>query len=315
MKHLAQITEEVQTWRNLEKEVSSLLEITHLALAEKDNSLQEYITGELNELHKVLENQEFQLTLSGQYDHRDAIVSVHAGAGGTESQDWAQMILRMYIRWGERHNLQVQILDSSEGEEVGIKSATLEVTGKFAYGFLRPERGVHRLVRLSPFDADHQRHTSFAMVEILPTAEEETDIELNPQDLKIDFFRSSGPGGQNVQKIASAVRMTHIPTGIVVSCQNERSQWQNREFALKILRARLLELEIERRAKQMEGIRGKPVSAEWGNQIRSYVLHPYKMVKDHRTGHQTSNTESILDGNLEPFIQAYLLWSVGSNNS
>ena len=313
MRRLAQLKEDVETWRDLESKSRSLLELAELALAEGDTSLEEHLSEEVEELSRLLEKQEFQLTLSGPYDQRDAILSVYAGAGGTESQDWAQMLLRMYLRWVERQGFKAQELDVSYGEEAGIKSATVEIAGGYGYGYLRTERGVHRLVRLSPFDAKHQRHTSFAMVEVLPAAEEEeVDVTLRPEDMKMDFFRSSGPGGQNVQKVASAVRITHVPTGIVVTCQNERSQAQNREYALKILRARLLERELERRAKEMEEIRGEPVSAEWGNQIRSYVLHPYKMVKDHRTGHQTSNAEAVLDGDLEQFITAYLLWSVGA---
>ena len=239
---------------------------------------------------------------------------MQAGAGGTESMDWAEMLLRMYVRWAENQGRRAQVLDVSYGEEAGIKSATLEVDGKYGYGYLKAERGVHRLVRLSPFDANHLRHTSFAQVEALPAADDDPEIVIKPDDLKVDFFRSSGPGGQNVQKVASAVRITHLPTGLVVACQNERSQYQNREFAMKILMARLLERNIQERAAERARLRGERVSAEWGNQIRSYVLHPYKLVKDHRTDHQTSDADGVLDGDLDDFIRAYLASTMGKSS-
>ena len=224
------------------------------------------------------------------------------------------MLLRMYIRWTESLGRKAQILDLSPGDEAGIKSVTIEIGGQYAYGYLKAERGVHRLVRLSPFDANHLRHTSFALIEALPAAEEDPEINVKPDDLKIEFFRSSGPGGQNVQKVASAVRIIHQPTGIVVACQNERSQHQNREFAMKILMARLLERQLQERAQEMSRIKGEHVSAEWGNQIRSYVLHPYKMVKDHRTGYQTSDPDGVLEGSLDEFMKAYLLSNVGKDS-
>ena len=312
MQRLARLKETVEVWRDLAYRARSLLELTDLAIEEGDASLEDQLRSEAEELHRTLVREEFQLTLSGPYDERSAILSVHAGAGGTESQDWAQMLLRMYLRWSEKQGRGTQILDVSYGDEAGVKSVTLEVGGKYAYGYLTAEMGVHRLVRLSPFDANHLRHTSFAQVEALPAAEDDPEIVIRPEDLKVDFFRSSGPGGQNVQKVASAVRLTHLPTGIVVACQNERSQHQNREFAMKILMARLLERKMKERAEEMSRLKGERVSAEWGNQIRSYVLHPYKLVKDHRTDHQTTNADGVLDGELDEFIQAYLESTMGS---
>jgi peptide chain release factor 2 len=225
------------------------------------------------------------------------------------------MLLRMYLRWAETGSYGSQVLDLSYGEEAGVKSVTLEIAGDYAYGYLKAERGVHRLVRLSPFDANHMRHTSFARVEVLPAAEEDPDIIVRPDDLKIEFFRSSGPGGQNVQKVASAVRITHLPTGIVVACQNERSQYQNREFAMKILMAKLLEQQIEQKAEEIARLKGEHISAEWGNQIRSYVLHPYKLVKDHRTGYEITDPDRVLDGGLEDLIHAYLMYTVGDDQA
>lgn len=313
MQQLARLKERVELWRGLEEHSSSLLELTELAIADGDSSLEDQLRSETEEIFQALAQEELNLTLSGPYDDRAVIVSVHAGAGGTESQDWAQMLLRMYIRWAEIGKRPVQLLDTSYGEEAGVKSATLEIGGRYAFGYLRAERGVHRLVRLSPFDANHSRHTSFALVEAMPAAEEDPEISLKPEELKVEFFRSSGPGGQNVQKVASAVRLTHLPTGLVVACQNERSQHQNREFATKILMARLLERQFQQKAEEMARIKGEHVSAGWGNQIRSYVLHPYKSVKDHRTELQTSNPEAVLDGNLDEFIRAYLMFTIGKD--
>ena len=311
MQRLARLKESVELWRDLAERTTSLLELTDLAIDEGDGSLDEQLRAEAAEVSRILEIEEFQLTLSNPYDDRSAILSVYAGAGGTESQDWAEMLLRMYLRWSEDRRRGTQVLDVSYGEEAGVKSVTVEIEGQCAYGYLKAEKGVHRLVRLSPFDGNHLRHTSFAQVEVLPAAEEDPEITVRPDDLEIEFFRSSGPGGQNVQKVASAVRITHLPTGIVVACQNERSQHQNREFAMKILMARLLERQLQQREEEAARLKGEHVSAEWGNQIRSYVLHPYKMVKDHRTGYQTSDPDGVLDGRLDEFIKAYLVSTVG----
>ncbi|MFQ5860818.1 MAG: peptide chain release factor 2 [Dehalococcoidia bacterium] len=311
MQQLARLKETVEFWRNLERRTCSLLELVQMALQAGESSLSEQLTTEVDALTAEFRQQEFLLVFSGEYDAKDAILSIHAGAGGTESQDWAQMLLRMYLRWAEKKGHTTQLLDLSPGEEAGIKSATVEVRGRLVYGWLKAEKGVHRLVRLSPFDAAHLRHTSFVLVEVMPAAEENVDVTINPDDLQTDFFRASGPGGQHVQKVASAVRITHLPTGTVVSCQNERSQHQNREFAMKILRARLLELELQRQAQEQARLKGEHISPEWGNQIRSYVLHPYKLVKDHRTGYQASDPEAILDGDLDEALRAYLLHTVG----
>jgi len=304
MRRLAEAKRVVQPWRELEKGVTDIAGL--ISLAEEDASLAVEIQSEIEKIASRLNELEFQMTLSGEYDARDAIVAIHAGAGGTESQDWAQMLLRMYLRWAERRGYKAEILDISPGEEAGIKSVVIGVNGDYACGYLKSEHGVHRLVRLSPFNADHARHTSFALVEVMPEAEAGVDVKVEPDDLRIDTFRSSGPGGQHMQKTSSAVRVTHLPTGLVATCQSERSQHQNRETALKILQARLLELELAKRAEERAKLKGKRIAAGWGNQIRSYVLHPYKMVKDHRTDYQTSDTDAVLDGELDGFITAYL---------
>jgi peptide chain release factor 2 len=300
----------VDVWRGLEKEVNDLYDVAVLAIGEGDDSLKAEIQGELKELAAQFDRVESQLIFSGDYDVRNVMLSLHAGAGGTESQDWANMLLRMYLRWAERHDYQAEVLDVSPGDEAGIKSAVVEVKGDYAYGYLKGEHGVHRLVRLSPFDADHARHTSFALVEVLPEAEAELDIQISPEDLRIDTFRSSGPGGQHMQKTSSAVRVTHLPTGLVASCQGERSQHQNKETAMRILYTRLLEVQRVKKDEERAKIKGKRIEVEWGSQIRSYVLHPYKMVKDHRTGYEVSNAEAVLDGELNGFITAYLHFKV-----
>ena len=312
MRRLARLKERASLWRDLDARTASLISLTELALAEGDDSLEDQMRAEGDEISSILRGEEVRLTLSGPYDERPAILSIHSGAGGTESQDWAEMLLRMYLRWAEERGYTAQVMDLSHGEEAGIKGATLELDGQYVYGLLKAERGVHRLVRLSPFDANHLRHTSFALVEVLPAADEDPEVNVRAEDLKVEFFRSSGPGGQNVQKVASAVRITHLDTGVVVACQNERSQHQNREFAMKILMARLLERAVQERAKELARLKGDHVSAEWGSQIRSYVLHPYKMVKDHRTGLQTSDAEGVLNGSLDEFIDAYLMSTVGA---
>lgn len=303
MKILSTLREDVHTWQKLKQHLHDLTELVQL----DDDSMRADLENEVSKLEADLEKKAFAAMLSGPYDHDDAILAIHAGAGGTDSQDWAFMLQRMYLRWAEDEGFTAEIIDSTPGEEAGIKSVTIAVGGKFAFGYLRSEKGVHRLVRLSPFDAAHRRHTSFALIEVLPQVSmEEADLEINPADIKLDVFRSSGAGGQNVQKNATAVRITHLPTGIVVTCQNERSQTQNREFAMKILRARLLELRQAEREEERAILRGEYTKAEWGSQIRSYVLHPYQMVKDHRTEHEVGNAQAVLDGKLTSFMEAYL---------
>lgn len=312
-RRLATLKDVVLPWRDVEAKAEELHGLVLLGQDEGDTSLEAEMRTEAEDLEARLEALESQLILSGEHDHRSAILAVHAGAGGTDSQDWAEMMLRMYLRWAERRGFEANILDISLGEEAGIKSATAEVVGPFAYGYLKSERGVHRLIRLSPFDFDHQRHTSFALVEVLPEVEGATEVEIAPDDLHIDVFGAGGAGGQNVQKNATAVRITHLPTGIMASCQNQRSLFQNRESAMKVLRARLMEHEVEQRAKEQARLKGKHVEAGWGNQIRSYVLHPYHMVKDHRTDHQTHDTGAVLDGDLDEFIEAYLRSTMGED--
>lgn len=301
----------VNAWRELEKKVADLHEMIILAIGEEDYSLREEIQLELEKLGSRFEQLESQQLFTGDYDSRNAMLALHAGAGGTESQDWASMLLRMYLRWAERHDYEAEVLDVSQGEEAGIKSAIVEVKGDYVYGYLKSEHGVHRLVRLSPFDADHARHTSFVLVEVLPEAEEMVDIKINPEDLRIDTFRSSGPGGQHMQKTSSAVRITHLPTGMVATCQGQRSQHQNKEAALKVLYSRLLELDRKKKEEERAKLKGERIEAGWGNQIRSYVLHPYKMVKDHRTDYEVHDAEAVLDGELDGFITEYLRSKVG----
>jgi len=303
----------VTAWKTMESEAQDLLGMVNLALADEDESVKADVSSEATALWSRFEKQETSLLLSGEYDDRNALVALHAGAGGTESQDWASMLVRMYVRWAERQGYEAEVLDVSEGDEAGIKSAFLIVRGDHPYGYLRGERGVHRLVRLSPFDADHARHTSFALVEVLPEAEVLVDLEIPSADLKVDTYRSSGPGGQNMQKVSSAVRITHLPTGIVSTCESQRSQHQNKEVALQILYARVLEVQRKEREAARAKLKGERVDAGWGNQIRSYVLHPYKMVKDHRTGFETPAAEAVLDGALDEFVAAYLRSKVGED--
>lgn len=303
MKNLSNLREEVESWRAFQRRLTDLMDLAKIG----DESLRGELESETTELEKELDTRSFAAMLSGKYDADSALLAIHAGAGGTDSQDWAAMLQRMYLRWAEKRGYETEILDLTAGEEAGTKSVTIAIDGKYAYGYLRSEKGVHRLVRLSPFDAAHRRHTSFALVEVLPQASmDDAEIEISPNDLKMDVFRSSGAGGQNVQKNATAVRLTHIPTGIVVTCQNERSQLQNRENAMRVLRARLLELKQAEKEQEIAVLRGEYTKAEWGSQIRSYVLHPYQMVKDHRTEYETGNTQAVLDGELDGFMESYL---------
>ncbi len=307
MKKMSRLREEVDGWQTLSRRIADALELAQL----EDEGLSAELIPEVDAIEKDVDRREFTAMLSGPYDRSDALLTINSGAGGTDSQDWAAMLQRMYLRWMERHGYQTEVLDFSEGDEAGIKSVTIAVNGPYAYGYLHAEKGIHRLVRLSPFDAAHRRHTSFAQVEVLPQVEDDSEIVINPDDLEIDVYRSSGAGGQNVQKNATAVRIRHVPSGIVVTCQNERSQIQNRENALRVLRARLLELKAEEQERQLAELRGVYQKAEWGSQIRSYVLHPYQMVKDHRTEYETGNTSAVLDGDLDGFIEAYLRSQVG----
>ena len=307
MRRLAHLRADVEGWRELVRRVNDALELTSLG----DEALKPDIEHELAVIEEEITRREIRALLSGRYDRGNAFFAIHAGAGGTDSQDWASMLQRMYLRWAEKRGFTTEILDMSEGEEAGIKSVTVSVDGEYAYGYLRSEKGVHRLVRLSPFDAAHRRHTSFALVEVLPQVEADEELVINADDLRIDTYRSAGAGGQNVQKNETAVRITHLPTGLVVTCQNERSQSQNKTNAMRVLRARLLGLKRQQQVEELAQIKGEHIKPEWGSQIRSYVLHPYQMVKDHRTDHETGNATSILDGELDAFIEAYLRYSIG----
>jgi len=307
MKELAAVRGEVEDWQKLAQQIADAMELARL----DDESLRPDLTAETEALEAEITQRELNAMLSGEYDRGDAILAIHAGAGGVDAQDWAQMLQRMYLRWCEAHGYETEVIDLTEGEEAGLKSTTITVSGRFAYGYLRAEKGVHRLVRLSPFDAAHRRHTSFALVEVLPQVPNDDDVEINPDDLRVDVYRSSSAGGQNVQKNATAIRITHLPTGIVVTCQNERSQLQNRENALRVLRARLLAIKEAEREEELAAIKGEFQKIEWGSQIRSYVLHPYQMVKDHRTDFEVGNATSVLDGNLDGFIETYLKANVG----
>ncbi len=302
MRELAALRDEIEGLESLQTRLADALELAQLG----DDELAEELQAEADALEKAIVQRELAAMLAGPYDRNNAILAIHAGAGGTDAHDWAAMLQRMYLRWAEKRGFQTEILDYTPGEEAGTKSVTIAVNGPYAYGYLRAEKGVHRLVRLSPFDAAHRRHTSFALVEVLPQVEDDVEVEINPKDLRIDTFRAAGAGGQNVQKNATAVRITHLPTGIVVSCQNERSLTQNKENALKVLKARLLEIKQQEQAEKIAELRGAYQKAEWGSQIRSYVLHPYQMVKDHRTGYEVGNAQAVLDGDLDGFIEAYL---------
>jgi len=311
MRELNSLRGEVEDWLNLHKQARDALELLDLAVAENDESLGQEVEAEVERLTRAFEHREFELLLSGPHDRGSAILAIHAGAGGTDASDWAQMLLRMYVRWAEARGFRTDVIDQMDGDEAGIKSVTVTVEGEHAFGYLRAERGVHRLVRLSPFDAAHRRHTSFALVEVWPQIEGDDEIVIRPTDIEIETYRASSAGGQHVQKNETAVRIKHLSTGVIVTCQNERSQTQNRENAMKVLRARLAELEEQKRREQLAELKGEHVKAEWGSQIRSYVLHPYQMVKDHRTEFETGNTSAVLDGRLDEFMEAYLRSTVG----
>jgi peptide chain release factor 2 len=303
-RRLKELTEEVQEWGAIEQDIATWLELSEMA-AEGNRADVERSVHELEERFRRLE---FSLLLNDEYDQANAILSIHAGTGGTDAMDWAEMLERMFMRFCEQRNWKVTIIDRSVGQEAGIKSVTMEIQGSYAFGYLQSEHGVHRLVRISPFDAEKMRHTSFALVEVLPELEAVKHIVIDPKDLRIDTFLSSGHGGQSVQTTYSAVRVVHLPTNIIVSVQNERSQTQNKEMALKILQAKLNALELQKRAEEKAKLRGEYHEAAWGNQIRSYVLQPYRLAKDHRTKHETSQVDQVIDGDLLPFMEAYLQW-------
>ena len=305
---LSRLDDDVKEFDDLARRLDDLKVLNELAQSEGDESVEGEIVAGIASLREALDELDVRTLLSGEYDERDAIVSIHPGAGGTESQDWAEMLLRMVLRWAERHRFETDLIEAQAGEEAGIKSATVIVKGRFAYGQLTSERGVHRLVRISPYDAQKRRHTSFASMDVVPFLEDDVAVDIDQDDLRIDVFRSSGPGGQSVNTTDSAVRITHMPTGIVVTSQNERSQLQNRNVAMRVLQARLAELMREERVAKLEELRGERRDIAFGSQIRSYVLHPYRMVKDHRTNHETSNVDAVLDGDLDKLMRAYLEW-------
>jgi len=303
MKKIAELDNLVTGWTRLESRAKDALDLAEL----EDETLRPELEKEITEIEKEIQRRSLEVHLSGPYDSGNAFLTINSGAGGTDAQDWGQMLERMYLRWAENRGYKTDIIDRAEGEEAGIKSVTIAVNGQYAYGYLHPEKGVHRLDRLSPFDSNHRRHTSFVQVEVLPEASaEDPTVQINPDDLRIDIYKSSGAGGQNVQKNATAIRITHIPSGLVVSCQNERSQMQNRENAMRVLRSRLLDIQRENQEKELAALRGEYQKTEWGSQIRSYVLHPYQMVKDHRTEYEEGNTSAVLDGEIDGFIEAYL---------
>jgi peptide chain release factor 2 len=311
MQRIAKLRTEVDLWQGNLKNVVETLELAEL----RDDSLLNELVAEVKGLTKTLEKLTFQAMLSGEYDNEDAILAIHAGAGGTDAQDWVGILARMYLRWVEAHKLKHEIVYETAGEEAGLKSIMIAIQGEWTYGYLQAERGVHRLVRISPFDSNSRRHTSFALVEVWPDIHGDIEVEIDEKDLQIDTFRAGGAGGQHVQKNDTAVRITHKPTGIVVSCQNQRSQLQNLNRAMQVLKGRLLDLERQKQDEELAELKGEHMSAEWGNQIRSYVLHPYQMVKDARTQHETGRADAVLDGDLDPFIESYLKYKVGDRST
>ena len=315
MRQLFELKDMVAAWDELAQRVQDGLELLALAEAEGDVETAEAIAVDAGEIAAELEKREFALALSGPHDRGGAILAIHAGAGGTEAQHWAEMLQRMYLRWAERRSFNASIADRTDGEEAGIKSVTIEIEGEWVYGYLKSERGVHRLVRISPFDSAARRHTSFALIEVLPLLDDDIEIEINPDDIKMDVYRAGSAGGQHMQKNSTAVRLTHIPTGTVVTCQNERSQSQNRQSAMRVLRGRLYDIELQKREEKMERLKGKHVEMGWGNQIRSYVLQPYQMVKDLRTDYEVGNPQTVLDGNLDGFMEAWLKARVGESDN
>jgi len=303
----------VELWEKLKAEMEEAKGYFELAQEENDEETLKEVSAKINQVEKDLQAAEFKRMLGGESDRNNAIVSIHSGAGGTEAQDWASILLRMYLRWVERKGFRAEVIDTLAGEEAGIKSATFEVTGEYAYGYLKAEVGIHRLVRISPFDAGKRRHTSFASVFVYPEINEDIVIDIRDEDLRVDTFRSSGAGGQHVNKTESAIRITHLPTGIVVQCQNERSQHKNRAMAMKVLKARLYELKMREQEEKAEQLNSAKKDIAWGSQIRSYVLQPYRLAKDHRTNLEIGNVDAVLDGDLDEFIQAYLLQKTDKN--
>ena len=308
MKELNSLKEEKESFESLQGQYEDIETLLEMGYEENDASLIPEIQEELDSFVEKLEAMRIRTLLSGEYDGNNAILKLNAGAGGTESCDWAGMLYRMYTRWAERKGFSVEVLDYLDGDEAGIKSVTFQVNGENAYGYLKSEKGVHRLVRISPFNAQGKRQTSFVSLDVMPDIEDDIDIEINPDDLRVDTYRSSGAGGQHINKTSSAIRITHIPTGIVVQCQNERSQHQNKDKAMQMLKAKLYRLEQQKQAEKLSGIRGEVSDIAWGNQIRSYVMQPYTMVKDHRTSAEVSNVDGVMDGKIDPFINAYLKW-------
>ncbi len=311
MQQLNALREEVTTWEGIATQLNDLLGLAQLLEEEPDEEMRAEVAQSLTVIEQEVERLQFALMLNGEHDEQNAIISIHAGSGGVDAQDWAEMLLRMYLRWAEHHHFRTDMYDYSDGEEAGLKSTTVEITGRYAYGYLRSEIGTHRLIRLSPFDAAHRRHTSFAKVEVMPDIEDTIEIVVRPEDIEVDTYRATGAGGQHVNKTDSAVRMRHLPTGVVVTCQNERSQLQNREVAMKLLKARLYELELKKQEEATAKLKGENVQADFGTQIRSVTVHPYTIVKDHRTGYETGDTTGYLGGNVDPFIQAYLQAQAG----